>query len=222
MVKEDCSETRSRRTPWSKVTLRCPTGILFTGVSNRLFQALLQFMSEPELRGRVLMLAASNRPDQMDPAFKRRGRFDKIIPFLPPDTRQRADIFPAVMRRYDYKLDGNIDYEALAQESVDWVGSDIEAGVVKAYQLARRDNRQNIKHEDLALALKKILPAGHAVEKWTNYALLETSDVDLLPPSMRDKFLKDRVQLELKVKKQQRESIVTGDEPVSRHERDSL
>src|ERR1035437_230340 len=177
-----------------------------SGVSNRLFQALLTFMSEPELRGKVLMLAASNRPDQMDPAFKRRGRFDKIIPFLPPDTQQRSEIFPAVLRRYSYQTEGPLDFEALAQESPDWVGSDIEAGVVKAYQLARRAGRKKINQADLLDALKRILPARQSVEEWTNFALLETSDIDLLPPNMRDGFLSDRKVLELKAKKLKRES----------------
>jgi transitional endoplasmic reticulum ATPase len=190
-----------------------------SGVSNRMFQALLQFLSDTTLRGKVLAIAATNRPDMMDSALKRRGRFDKIIPFLPPDTKQRADIFPAVLRRYEYKTEGEIDFEQLAIDSKDWVGSDIEAGVVKAYQIARRNGRQKITQEDIALALKKILPARHDVELWANLALLDCSDVDLLPPSMRDTFMKDRVNLEAKVKKGMRESLTTS---VERSGRDIL
>lgn len=176
-----------------------------SGVSNRMFQSLLQNMSDTTLRGKVLWVGATNRPDMMDPALKRRGRFDKIIPFLPPDAKQRADIFPAVIRRYKYKTEGTLDFGDLATESEEWVGSDIEAGVVKAYQLARHDKRDKITQHDLASALKKIMPARHDVQHWTDLALIETSDIDLLPPSMREQFIKDRKKLEARVMKSRRE-----------------
>jgi transitional endoplasmic reticulum ATPase len=170
-----------------------------SGVSNRIFKMLLEFMSDTSLRGKVLFVAASNRPDMMDPALKRRGRFDKIVPFLPPDVEQRVDIFPAVVTRYGYKVEKGIDYAKLAKQSNNWVGSDIEAAVVKAYQLARRANRESIKQEDIERALKVIVPASpDDVKLWSNLAIMECSDLELLPPSEREKFSRQAVEAEVK------------------------
>lgn len=177
-----------------------------SGVSNRLFKMLLEFMADTSLRGRVLFCAATNRPDMMDPALKRRGRFDKIIPFLPPDAGQRKDIFPAVMRRYAYKFEKNIDYDQLAKATERWVGSDIEAGVVKAYTLASRGNGNGVLTTGtLGDAFKLVIPASpDDVELWSNLALSEVSDLELLPPLYRESF--DRVALQQKIKKQTMDS----------------
>jgi hypothetical protein len=50
-----------------------------SGVSNRFFKRLMEFMSDTSHRGKVVFLAASNRPDLMDPALRRPGRFDKLV-----------------------------------------------------------------------------------------------------------------------------------------------
>ena len=63
-----------------------------SGVSNRIFKRLLEFMSDTGNRGQVLFLAATNRPDLLDAALRRPGRFDKKIPFLIPDESERAAI----------------------------------------------------------------------------------------------------------------------------------
>jgi len=170
-----------------------------SGVSNRLFKKLLEFMSDSSNRGKVLFVAATNRPDSLDPALKRRGRFDKIIPFLPPQSiDERAAIFPAIMTRYGYEYDKKIDFDALAIDAADWVGSDIEAASVKAYEIAQRNGRQRIEQADFARALQVIIPASQDVALWSKLALLETSDTELLPPQMRKEFDKARIAKDVK------------------------
>lgn len=70
-----------------------------TGVNQRMQATLFEFMSNTAYRGKVLWLAASNRPDLLDPAMKREGRFDEKIPFFPPDARERALIIPALLAK---------------------------------------------------------------------------------------------------------------------------
>ena len=70
-----------------------------TGVNNRLLARLFEFMSDTNLRGRVLWIAASNRPELLDLALRREGRFDEKIPFLPPSAQERAEILPAILRK---------------------------------------------------------------------------------------------------------------------------
>lgn len=78
-----------------------PRGMSFdnTGVNNRLQAQLFEFMSDSELRGKVLWIAASNRPDMIDTALLRVGRFDVKIPFFPPSWIERADILRAILRK---------------------------------------------------------------------------------------------------------------------------
>jgi len=70
-----------------------------TGVNNRMQARLFQFMSDTNLRGRVLWLAASNMPNLLDPALLREGRFDERIPFFPPSSEERGEILPAILEK---------------------------------------------------------------------------------------------------------------------------
>jgi ATP-dependent 26S proteasome regulatory subunit len=169
---------------------------------------LLEFMSDTRMRGQVLFIAATNRPDMLDPALKRTGRFDKKIPFLPPNTIERARVLPAIVSRYDIKVDGKIDYEELATGIDGWVQSDMEAGIMKAYSIAGNDNRNAITEADIALALQKIIPSTQESELWTKIALMEVNDLDLLPPDKRDIF--DRKQIQREVKTLTAESVQLG------------
>ncbi|KKT82485.1 MAG: hypothetical protein A2925_03300 [Candidatus Yanofskybacteria bacterium RIFCSPLOWO2_01_FULL_44_22] len=71
-----------------------------SGVNNRLQGRLFMFMSDTNLRGKVMWIAASNRPDLIDPALLRDGRFDDKIPFFPPSAKERVDIVGALLYKY--------------------------------------------------------------------------------------------------------------------------
>ena len=66
----------------------------------RIFQRLLEFMADTSHRGEIVLLATTNRPDLMDAALRRPGRFDKKIPFLISDRDERGTIFKVMARRY--------------------------------------------------------------------------------------------------------------------------
>lgn len=68
------------------------------GVFERQQRGFLKIMSDTDLRGQILWVGASNRPQAMDPAFMREGRFDIVIPFLEPaDEKERGKILPAIL-----------------------------------------------------------------------------------------------------------------------------
>src|SRR5579884_1230318 len=74
-------------------------------VAANLFNAMLQFMSDETLRGKVVVIFASNRPDLIDPALLRFGRVDAIIPVLLPDEDARREIVLAQARSQRCEID---------------------------------------------------------------------------------------------------------------------
>jgi len=67
------------------------------GVDRRIFGRFLEFMSDTRHRGEILWIGASNRPDNIDSAMKRPGRFDLALPFLLPDEPSRRDILTKLL-----------------------------------------------------------------------------------------------------------------------------
>ncbi|MEI7988773.1 MAG: ATP-binding protein [Chloroflexota bacterium] len=170
-----------------------------SGVSNRIFKRLLEFMSEGKHRGHIVFLAATNRPDLMDAALKRPGRFDKKIPFLIPDENERKEIFRVLSRKYipagvfpqDVKL-----YEVI-QITEGWTGAEIEAAVVKTVELM--EDLQIDMVQGLVEAVTRLSPSTADIEFMTMLAIQETNDKDLLPEKYR-KSLDDRKELTEKIR----------------------
>jgi transitional endoplasmic reticulum ATPase len=112
-------------------------------------RVVTQFLTEmdgiEELKG-VLVLASTNRPDLIDPAMLRPGRFDFVIELPKPDVKTRAEIFRVHTR--GKPLGNNITLESLAQETEGLVGADIASICQKASLLAIREFLES-KEEDL-------------------------------------------------------------------------
>jgi len=173
-----------------------------SGVSNRIFKRLLEFMSDTGHRGRVIFLAATNRPDMLDAALRRPGRFDKKIPFLVPDETEREAIFEVMLRKYD--LSGVNSIPAVCITATEgWTGAEIEAGVVKAVEVA--EDRDLGPEEALTYAVQTISPSTADIEYMTLLAIQETNDRDLLPPKYRQ-MLDDRQTLQARLKETQPEA----------------
>lgn len=157
-----------------------------SGVSQRVFQRLLQFMAETKHRGQVVFLGATNRPDLLDPAMKRAGRFDKRVPFLAPNDKQRKMIIKALCKKFGLTLKGKISDE-LIKYTDGYVGADLEALVNTAYELAddRSPMSKEILADDLLEARKYILPSvsKEQVEEMTRLAIADCNDLRLLPRS---------------------------------------
>jgi len=89
-----------------------------------------------ELRN-VVVIAATNRPDIIDPALLRAGRFDRIIGIKTPSKEARKGIFEIHLK--DKPLATDIDLDILAEKTDDYVGADIEAVCREASMLAIRE-----------------------------------------------------------------------------------
>lgn len=168
-----------------------------TGVGNRLFKRLLEYMSDTRHRGKVVFFLASNRPDLLDAALKRPGRLDAKIPFLVPGDSEREEIFKAVSRKYGYALEVGNWVEPVAQTK-GWTGAEIEATLNKAIRNAWKNGRNAITDVDIAHALWAIRPSTGEIEFQTLLAVRECNDKDLLPPNYQAE-LDDRSGLEKKI-----------------------
>ena len=124
-----------------------------SGVTERIVNQLLTEMDGIILLKNVVVIAATNRPDLLDPALIRPGRFDEIIYVPPPDKDARLAIFKVHMRRMPLAKD--VDLGKLVEATESYTGADIEAVCRGAAMFAARENREatevRIKHFNEAL-----------------------------------------------------------------------
>ena len=177
-----------------------------SGTSGRVFNSFMTFMSDPGRAGKIVVLAATNRPDLLDPALIRMGRFDAKIAILPPsrgDIKGRKAILNALTIKHKVKLHNELkptleDTESglgrLLEDKVRiWTGAEIEMVVKKAMSTAafaeRKDEEGNrdytIQLEDWNHAMDVILPNTNEVEFQTKLALYFVDDLDFCPPDWR-------------------------------------
>lgn len=102
----------------------------------------------------VIVLAATNRPDILDPALLRPGRFDRQIQVGRPDVKGREDILKVHAK--DKKLDAGVDLKTVARSTAGYTGADLSNLLNEAAIMAARGNRPVITMEDLNESLMKI------------------------------------------------------------------
>jgi len=103
----------------------------------------------------IIIIAATNRPDVLDPALLRPGRFDRQITISLPDIRGRAAILKVHAR--NKKLDSKINLDEFANRIPGFSGADIENLLNEAALLAARDNRTLISEQDLDEAIDRVM-----------------------------------------------------------------
>ncbi|MHA2142748.1 MAG: proteasome-activating nucleotidase [Candidatus Thorarchaeota archaeon] len=124
-------------------------------------RTLMQLLSELdgfETRGAVAVLGATNRPDILDPALLRPGRFDRIIEFPFPDDDSRKEIFKIHTRGMN--LDAKLDFSKLVSSTNGKTGADIKAICTEAGMFAIRDSRVCVKQGDFNKAIAKVQSRG--------------------------------------------------------------
>ena len=143
-------------------------------VERRVVSQLLALMDGLEARGKVIVIAATNRPNAIDPALRRPGRFDREIEIKVPDKKGRYEILQIHTRHMP--LTGDVDLEKLSSITHGFVGADLE-GLCKeaAMKTLRRVlpemnleddkltpeflNKIQVTEEDFRSALKGVMPS---------------------------------------------------------------
>ena len=103
----------------------------------------------------VIIMAATNRPDILDPALLRPGRFDRRVVLDRPDIKGREEILGIHVR--GKPLDGNINLEILAKATPGFVGADIENLVNEAAILAARRNKKVIEMDEFQESIERVI-----------------------------------------------------------------
>ncbi|MER3434417.1 MAG: AAA family ATPase [Leptolyngbya sp. ERB_1_1] len=136
-------------------------------VEKRVVAQLLSLMDGFAKTKGVIVLAATNRPDHLDPALRRPGRFDREIPFRVPDRAGRLEILEILTA--SMPLHESVDLDAIADLAGGMVGADLKALTQKAAYLALRrllptldsplPDRMTVTQTDFLQAIKQIKPA---------------------------------------------------------------
>ena len=138
-------------------------------------QTLNQLLTEMdgfEGNNGVIILAATNRPESLDPALTRPGRFDRRVPVELPDLKGREDILKVHAKKV--KTDGHIDYLKVARMASGASGAELANIINEAALRAVRDHPEAVSQEDLEESIEVVI-AGYQKknailtdsEKWT-------------------------------------------------------
>ena len=151
---------------------------------NTLNQLLVEMDGFGSEKG-IILIAATNRPDVLDPALLRPGRFDRQIHVDRPDLKEREEIFKVHIK--NIKLAKDLDISKLAALTPGFVGADIANICNEAALIAARNNKDAIELEDFNAAIDRVIgglekknkiispdekkriayhEAGHAVSSW--------------------------------------------------------
>lgn len=151
----------------------------------RVVSQLLTMMDGLEKLHNIVVIAATNRPDMIDPALLRPGRFDRLIYVGPPNLPTRKEIFK--IHTVPELLSPEVNLDELAKRTENYTGADISAVCNEARMLAirefilKRDSTENISKKDIEsskvtlkhfeAALKQIKPTSkESLEKYTALA----------------------------------------------------
>jgi cell division protease FtsH len=130
---------------------------VFSGANDEREQTLNQILTEMDgfdASTGVIVLAATNRPDVLDPALLRPGRFDRRVPVQAPDKEGRKQILR--VHTHEIPLAPDVDLDALAATSAGMVGADLANLANEAALLAARRSHTQVTMDDFTDALEKI------------------------------------------------------------------
>ena len=150
-------------------------------VERRVVSQLLSLMDGLEARGKVIVMAATNRPNALDQALRRPGRFDREIEIKVPDKRGRLEILQ--IHTHNMPLDTDVDQDKIAAITHGFVGADLEYLCKEAAMKCLRRLLPELNLEDEKLApdvLNKLIITMND---------FENAIKDVMPSAMREVYL---------------------------------
>jgi len=161
-----------------------------SGVSNRVFAQIAQFMGNTELRGKVIWFLLTCRPDLIPVDLKRQGRAEEHIALFYPHTdEERLAMLRAMQKKSGMKIASPEAEQFFLKNSAGLSGADVEAILIRARMKSALENQTDLAEEDLKAALSDFIPPSYPteIELQTLAAVLECTSRSLLPDQYRTK-----------------------------------
>ena len=128
--------------------------VLHSGAGEQTLNQVLVEMDGLEERQDVIVLAATNRPDVLDPAILRPGRFDRTVTISLPDYEGRKEIMAVHSKNKKFTRD--IDFDTVAKRTIGYSGADLENLLNEAAIIAVKEGRKEIVQDDMSEAFLKV------------------------------------------------------------------
>jgi hypothetical protein len=142
-------------------------------------------MSRPENRGRVIWVLASSRPDLIEVDLKRPGRVDLKVPIFPTCSPEEGyQLLRSLAKRYTLELAPT--YRKPVPDLL--TPGAAEAIIVKAYRVVQTAHISAMEALDRCLAQYQSPVASETLETQIKLAIREASDMDFVPPKIRERF----------------------------------
>ena len=196
--------------------------------NNQTLNQLLVEMDGFETDNAVIVLAATNRPEMLDKALLRPGRFDRQITVAPPDIRGREEILK--IHAKDKKFDDTVNLKDIADDTAGFTGAELSNILNEAAIIATVKDHEAINQDDLEEAIKKVTvglqktsrlisdkdkkltayhEAGHAIVGWFLPTVTKVKEISIIPrgvaggytmyKSDEDKYYMSKTEMEEKL-----------------------
>lgn len=168
-----------------------------SGVSNRVFAQIAQFMGNTDYRGKVIWFLLTCRPDLLPVDLKRQGRAEEHIALFYPDSPDERRALLRAMQKKAAMAPFSPDLEKFFLENASSLsGADIEAVLVRSRMRAALDKKAAVDEADLKAALEDFIPPSYPTEidLQNIVAVLECTSKNLLPKQWRDADRKELIQ----------------------------
>jgi SpoVK/Ycf46/Vps4 family AAA+-type ATPase len=159
-----------------------------SGVSNRVFAQIAQFMGNTELRGKVIWFLLTCRPDLLPVDLKRQGRAEEHIALFYPDTNEeRLALLRAMQKKTGTEIRSAEVEQFFLEHAGTLSGADIEAVLIRARMRSALANEAAVGVDDLKAALEDFIPPSYPteIELQNLVAVLECTSKNLLPEKYR-------------------------------------
>ena len=157
--------------------VRTPNSGEGSDVSNRVVNQMLSSMDGVESMEGVIVIAATNRPEMIDPALMRSGRFERVMHIPPPDHASLKKILS--IHSKDMPL-GKFNLDSLTDKMQNFTGADVEAVCREAALIAMRAERKSVSKKHFEEAISRVRPTitPEMLEYYTKLEGLLTSGLE--------------------------------------------
>ncbi|MFN8006569.1 MAG: AAA family ATPase [Terriglobia bacterium] len=160
-----------------------------SGVNNRVFAQIAQFMGNTEYRGKVIWFLLTCRPDLLPVDLKRQGRAEEHIALFYPDTdEERLAMLRAMQKKTGTQIGSPEGENYFLKRCSELSGADIEAVLIRARMKSALENDAAVDTDDLRTAIEDFIPPSYPteIELQNLVAVLECTSRSLVPEKYRE------------------------------------